>query len=223
MRALPVLIAATTVLLGGALAPAAASAQAAPTVVITPDPVAPWREGDRTLGAANAPLTLTVYLSTVCSHCAAWHTDEFPEFRRKFVDTGQVRLVFRDLPTPPADLAAAGAVIARCAPDERYDAVLDALFRGQAGLSQEGLPVDQRIARWLVAGGEAGGLDIDQMTTCISDAARFDEIEARQAQSVADGVRGTPTFLLNGERLASETARDPIALEALVQRRLAAQ
>ena len=71
--------------------------------------VEPVRAGDRTLGSATAPVTLTVYLSTTCSHCANWHTNDFPAFKARWVDTGQVRVAFRDLPTPPQQIAIAGA------------------------------------------------------------------------------------------------------------------
>lgn len=184
--------------------------------------IAPWREGDRTLGAADAPVTLTVYVSTVCGHCADWHTNELPAFRARHVDTGHVRVVFRDLPTPPVDLAIAGAVIARCAPEDRYDHVLDALFRGQAGLSDQAVPVNQRVTGWLAAAGEAGGMSLDQTAECLRNDALFEDLEAREAQSVADGATGTPTFFLNGRRLTSAQARDADALDALIQPLLAA-
>ncbi|HAJ02203.1 MAG TPA: thioredoxin, partial [Brevundimonas sp.] len=45
---------------------------------------------DRTLGREDAPVTLTAYLSTVCSHCATWHEADFPEIKRRLIDTGQV-------------------------------------------------------------------------------------------------------------------------------------
>ena len=88
---------------------------AAPALALA-QTVEPVRPGDRTLGSADAPVTLTVYLSTTCSHCADWHTRDFPAFKARFVDTGKVRVAYRDLPTPPRPAAIAGAVMARCAP-----------------------------------------------------------------------------------------------------------
>jgi len=190
-------------------APAAALAQT----------VEPVRPGDRTLGAPDAPVTLTVYLSTTCSHCADWHTNDFPAFKARWVDTGKVRVAFRDLPTPPQQVAIAGAVMARCAPEEKYDAVLDALFRGQSQLrGQPGPPPQQTVVAWLAAGGAAGGLNRDQMNACFSSEASFTEVEARAEQSFADGVNSTPSFFINGQPVPETmAARDVAAFEPLVQ------
>ena len=56
------------------------------------------------------------------------------------------------------------------------------------------------------------------MNACFSDEASFTEVEARAAQSFADGVNGTPSFVLNGEPLPETmTALDVAAFEPLIQ------
>ena len=191
---------------------------AAPSLALA-QKVEPVRPGDRTLGSADAPVTLTVYLSTTCSHCAAWHTEDFPAFKARFVDTGQVRIAYRDLPTPPRTAAIAGAVMARCAPEESYDVVLDTLFRGQAQLhALPGPPARQTVIDWLSAAGLAGGLTLDQMNACVSNDASFTEVEARAEQSFADGVNTTPSFFLNGQPVPETVVRhDVAAFEPLIQ------
>lgn len=193
-------------------------AMAAPALALA-QTVEPVRPGDRTLGAADAPVTLTVYLSTTCSHCADWHTRDFPAFKARFVDTGKVRVAFRDLPTPPQQIAFAGAVMARCAPEEKYDVVLEALFRGQPSLRAEaGPPSDETVVGWLTAGGAAAGLTPDQMNACFSSDASFAEIDARAQQAFADGVNSTPSFFINGQPVpATMAARDVAAFEPLIQ------
>jgi len=180
--------------------------------------VEPVRGGDRTLGSATAPVTLTVYLSTTCSHCADWHTNDFPAIKARWVDTGKVRVAFRDLPTPPVPAAVAGAVMARCAPEESFDAVLGALFRGQAQLhAQPGPPPPMTVVRWLADGGAAGGLTPEQMDDCFSSDS-FAEVETRAEQAFAEGVLGTPTFFINGQPLPETmTALDVAAFEPLIQ------
>ncbi len=193
---------------------------AAPAMVVA-QTVEPIRDGDRTLGSPTAPVTLTVYLSTTCSHCADWHTNDFPAFKARWVDTGKVRVAFRDLPTPPQQVAIAGAVMARCAPEEKFDVVLDTLFRGQAEVhSHDGPPTQQTVINWLAAAGNAAGLSRDRMNACFSDEAAFIEIENRARQSNADGVNSTPSFLVNGERVPDEailTSRGVDAFEPLIQ------
>ncbi len=196
----------------------ALAAIAAPALALA-QTVEPVREGDRTLGSATAPVTLTVYLSTTCGHCAAWHNNDFPAFKARWVDTGKVRVAFRDLPTSPSDVAVAGAVIARCAPEEKYDVVLDALFRTQARLyAQPGRPQRETVIRWLATGGAAAGLTREQMTACLTTEAAFAEVEARADQSFADGVNGTPSFFVNGQRTPDTMpAWDVAAFEPLIQ------
>jgi protein-disulfide isomerase len=193
-------------------------ALAAPALALaqTVDPVRP---DDRTMGSADAPVTLTVYLSTTCPHCAEWHTRDFPAFKARYVDTGQVRVAFRDLPTPPQEIAIAGAVMARCAPAERYDVALDALSRGQAQLrAQAGPPSDETVVGWLAAAGQAAGLTREQMNACFANETGFTEIEARAGQSLAEGVNSTPSFFINGQPLPNTmTSRDVAAFEPLIQ------
>lgn len=58
-------------------------------------------------------MTVIEYASFVCDHCAAWHNDSLlPQFKARFIDTGKVKLVFRNLPTEPADAAFAAAALA---------------------------------------------------------------------------------------------------------------
>jgi protein-disulfide isomerase len=181
--------------------------------------IEPVRPGDRTLGSATAPVTLTVYLSTTCSHCADWHTNDFPAFKARFVDTGHVRVAYRDLPTPPQEIALVGAVMARCAPEDRYDAVLDSLYRGRAQLlAPPGEPPREAVLAWLSAAGQAGGLTREQMNACFSNEASFTEVEARTEQSFADGVTSTPSFFLNGQPVPDTLAAlDVAAFEPLIQ------
>lgn len=197
----------------------ALAAIAAPAIALA-QTVEPVREGDRTLGSETAPVTLTVYLSTTCSHCAAWHNNDFPAFKARWVDTGKVRVAFRELPTGPRDVSIAGAVMARCAPEEKYDVVLDALFRNQQArlYAQPGPPPQQAVVSWLAAGGVAAGLTREQMNACFSDAASFTEVEARAEQSFADGVNSTPSFFINGKATPEGMpAWDAAAFEPLIQ------
>ena len=183
------------------LAPVVAMAQA----------VAPIREGDRTLGSAEAPATLTVYLSAVCPHCADWHGGDFPAIRARFVDTGKLRVVFRELPTNPVDEAYAGAILARCAAEDRYDDVMTSLFENSMAWRAGD------VGGWLRTAAAAGGVSDERAIECLDETARWDEISARAEQAMADGVEGTPAFFLNGQPVPYAAGRDAAAFEALLQ------
>ena len=68
--------------------------------------------GDVWLGPADAKCTIIEYASMTCSHCAAFHNEVLPAFKARFIDSGQVRLVYRNLPTAPVNVAAAASAIA---------------------------------------------------------------------------------------------------------------
>lgn len=70
--------------------------------------------GDMNLGDPKAPVHVVEYLSLTCPHCAHFHADVFPAFKAKYIDTGRVQLTIRELLTAPAQVAAAGFLMARC-------------------------------------------------------------------------------------------------------------
>lgn len=164
-------------------------------------------EGEMAMGSADAPVTVVEYASVTCPHCAVWHTEVYPEFKRRFVDTGQVRYVFREFPTAPANIAVAGFLMARCAGDDRYFAMLDAMMRNQQAMIADPRGELLRIAR-------TAGMTEEQFDACVTDQAAADALQARVQEGVAAGVTGTPTFLVNGERLDATPTIE--ALEAAI-------
>ena len=171
-------------------APLSASAQTAsglPAVSAT----------DRVLGRADAPVTVIEYASFVCNQCANWHTTVLPSFKARFIDTGQVRLVYRNLPTPPAQVAARAAGIARCAVPARFFDVASSFMTGQQAII-DGAP----LADWYAAGVAASGRTEAQIDACLADPATLNGIRAEVAGASAAGVQGTPSFFVNGRAVA---------------------
>jgi protein-disulfide isomerase len=163
------------------------------------------------LGNPNAKVTMTEWASVTCPHCMRWNAEVWPAFKKKYVDSGQVKYVFREMLTEPAQVAAAGFIIARCAGKDKYLTVVDAIFKGQAEMYKTG---DAKAA--LFGAGKAGGLNDDQIEACLSDQANVDAMRARLKQTVeVDKVDGTPTFDVNGKRLVGEQSL--AQLDAVIQ------
>ena len=79
---------------------------------------------DIALGEADEPITIVEYASWTCPACLQFHNDVIPMLKADYVETGQVRFVFREFPTPPANIAVAGFALARPGqPVAAYDAV----------------------------------------------------------------------------------------------------
>ncbi len=154
------------------------------------------RPDDMVLGKANAPVEVVEYASLTCPHCADFHATVFPAFKKKYVDTGKVRFIFRELPTPPIQVATAGFLMARCAGPAKYFKVVDEIFRSQE--SWYGSPAGPLGALRSIA--KANGMSEAKFQTCITDSKQVDALTRRVSDAVGtENVRATPTFFVNGK------------------------
>src|SRR5947209_4959228 len=88
--------------------------------------------GDMSLGNPKAAVRVVEYASASCPHCAHFNETVFPAFRKKYIDTGRVQYTLKEFLTPPAEVAAAGFLVARCGGRAKYFTILDQVFRSQA-------------------------------------------------------------------------------------------
>jgi protein-disulfide isomerase len=140
-----------------------------------------------TLGLTSAPLTLVEFADYQCPFCRQFDATAFDELKSKFVDTGKLRYVARDLPLPIHDHATEAARAARCAGDQRHYWEARRLFMSnQQKLEHTDLIGYARDLR----------LDVKVFKRCLNG----DKYEAAVQQDAADaaaaGVIGTPTFIL---------------------------
>lgn len=163
-------------------------------------PVPPVHANDRVLGQANAPVTVIEYASFTCHVCGDWHELVWPEFKRRFVDTGRVKFVFRNMPTSPVELSGPAAALARCAIPEKFFDTTHALFAGQAALLRGG---DQ--TEWYNAGVAASGRTRAQIDACVARPEIKTFIEAEVNAGAAAGITGTPAFFVNGRKVADRS------------------
>ncbi len=148
------------------------------------------------LGNPRAPVTVVEYASVGCPHCGVWAREVFPAFEKKYVDTGKVRFVLREMLTGDPTLAAAGFLLARCAGPARYFQVVDAVFDAQPRIALDGAaqPSLLRIAK-------QEGMTEAQFNACISDPTALKALQDRSdSYAEADKVNGTPTFIV-GDRM----------------------
>lgn len=155
--------------------------------------------GEMTLGSPKAPVQFVVYASASCPHCAHWWTTELPRIRAAFIDTGKVRLVFREFLTPPNEFAAAGFILARRFPG-RYFEVLTLVFQKQAEIYQS-----QDLWGGLLKIGRQYGLTDDQFKATLQDPAALKAVNERFTKALNENhVEVTPTFFVNGAPIQGE-------------------
>lgn len=156
-------------------------------------------DGDIVVGKPNAPVTLVEYASPTCGACAAFNEQVYPDFKKKYVDTGQVKYVLREAPIHGAvDVAA--FLMARCVgTGEKYVGVIDSLLRSQSELQSTGDP-----RSWLLNTARSAGMTEEQFNQCVTDEAALKRLNERwEKNSRADDVQSTPTILVNGQKIAS--------------------
>jgi protein-disulfide isomerase len=149
--------------------------------------------GERALGRADAKVTIIEYASLTCSHCSAFHKDTWPELKKRYVDTGKVRYVFREFPLDP--LATAGFMLARCDDSEaKYWGMVDILFEQQRTWAYSERPVDalQQLVR-------QAGFSQEKFESCLRDQKLYDGVNAVKVRGERLGVNSTPTFFINGK------------------------
>ena len=155
-------------------------------------------QGDMSLGSADAKVKVVEYASASCAHCARFNNTVFPEFKAKYIDTGKVHYTLKEFLTPPEEVAAAGFLLARCAGKDKYFTVLDAIFKNQAEMFQTG---DFRGVLLRIA--QSAGMTEDQFNKCVSDPEALKALNARVQRAVTeDKITGTPTFFVNGKKVA---------------------
>ena len=169
---------------------------------------APVTTDDMVLGSATAPITVIEYASVACPVCGDFNNNQFPAFKKTYIDSGQVRYVFREILAHDTHMAAAGFLTARCAGKDKYFDTLDAIFKDQANIETD-------VNGGLLKVAKEVGLSDKQFQECLSDTKAIDALNARVLKNSTDGkITGTPTFDINGHRI--ESLPQPGELEAAV-------
>jgi protein-disulfide isomerase len=149
---------------------------------------------DRILGKAEAPITIIEYASLTCPHCAHFDVTVLPKLKEKWIDTGKAKLILRDYPLDEPALRA--AMVARCAPADRFYPLIDTFFAQQ---EQWATSRDYRAALEKLV--KLGGMSDKEFKACISDKKLEDQVaQSRLTASQQLGVDATPTFFINGKK-----------------------
>ena len=174
------------------ISPVPAKAAAPHPLLADAQTVLALSKDDRILGNPEAPITIVEYASLTCPHCAHFTNDVLPELKKKWIDTGKAKLVLRDYPLDEPALRA--AMIARCAPPDRYYAYVDTFFGAQ---EKWATARDYRDALARLV--KLGGMSREEFDNCLKNTALENKIvEGRLIASKELDVNSTPTFFING-------------------------
>jgi len=153
---------------------------------------------DMDMGNAQAKVTVVEYASVGCPVCGKWYREVWPAFKAKYVDTGKVHYVFKEMLVgggAEIQVAASGFLVARCAGKDKYFAVTDAIFKNQEQAFNAPRETLEDIAKSV-------GMTEDSFNKCITDEAAIKALNDRvERHNRDDHVNSTPTFVINGKAL----------------------
>jgi protein-disulfide isomerase len=162
---------------------------------------------DMAMGDDKASVTVIEYASMTCPHCAHFQEATFPEFKKRYIDTGKVRYIFREFPLD--SLAAAAFMLARCAgkdDKDKYFALVDTLFRQQRQWA-----VEKPIPPLLTIAKQAGFTE-QTFNACLANQQMLDGIESIRQRAIKQfKVQSTPTFFINGKAHPGALSIDDMA------------
>jgi protein-disulfide isomerase len=185
----------------GCLGSAGGGGASTPTAVS--DPLDPPRRG-----AADAPVTVSVYVDFACPACRRFHEEFVPVLDREYVDEGVAVYEHRDLPlevhAPEAFRAASAARAVQAGEgDPAFFAFASGLFDNQSDLS---LDLYADLA-------EGVGADPDAVRAAARNRIYEATVERDRERGIAAGAEGTPTVAVDGTPVADlrwETVADRI-------------
>jgi protein-disulfide isomerase len=143
--------------------------------------------GGSWLGAKDAPLSIVEFTDYQCGFCQRFHVETFPALKKKYIDTGKVRFLSRDLPLDFHSNAFRAAEAARCAGDQgQFWAMRNTLV---ANANQLGGDHIQGYAKELK-------LDMAAFNSCMDTQKHAAEIRKDVATAAALRIDGTPSFVV---------------------------
>jgi protein-disulfide isomerase len=170
--------------------PGAATPQSQPVITADDDPV---------LGSADAPVTMIEFSDFQCPFCARFYSETLPLIKDNFIDTGLVKMVYRDFPLQSIHPNAIPAAVAsECADDQgAYWEYHDMLFENVSVWGPMEIP--SAVEQFKSYATDLG-LDVGTFSECLDTGKYVTEVTGDYTDGVAYGVTGTPAFFLGSEQ-----------------------
>lgn len=146
-------------------------------------------DDDAVKGDDKAPVTIVEFSDFECPFCAKFYRETLPKITEEYINTGKVKLVYRDLPLPMHKNAPKAAEAAECAGEQgKYYEMHDILFENYRKLTPDLLPEYAKQA----------GLNIAQFNSCLDNGDMEAEVKNDVKDANALGLSGAPAFFING-------------------------
>lgn len=145
------------------------------------------REDDRVRGDQQAPVTLLEYSDFTCGYCEKFFEETWPLLFSEYIQTGKLRLIYRDFPRAISGPSVDTAMAARCAGEQgQYWSMHDRLFSSHRKFSSDQIQQQAEDLR----------LNVRQFSECVQAERYMESIYRDRMEGGGIGVRGTPHFIL---------------------------
>ncbi len=169
------------------------------------------------LGNPKAPVEIEEFADFECPSCGRFATITEPDVRRQIVETGRAVYKYYDFPLPMHKNTQAASMAAACADEQgKFWAMHDQLFTGQDqwGLGPAEGEVTDNPKPVFLNFAKTIGLNVDQWERCYDTKKYQGRIDANAGEAVRRNLEQTPTFYVNGIKVAGGVSFD--ALKKLV-------
>ncbi len=147
-------------------------------------------DDDAAKGSDSAPVTIIEFSDFQCPFCEKFFRETLPQIEAKYIQTGKVKLVYRDFPLDGHQFAQKASEAAECAKDQgKFWEYHNKLFQNQNALEVNSL---KQYALAL-------GLNAPQFNQCLDSGSKTAEVQKDYQDGIASGVNGTPGFFINGK------------------------
>jgi protein-disulfide isomerase len=173
-------------------------------------------------GSKDAPLTIVEFADFQCPFCERFFSDTLSQIQHDYIDTGKVKLVYRDFPLQSIHPNAfAASLAAQCANEQgKFWEYHDLLFSDQ----QTWAPLNSVNATNTFKQYALDlKLDSPSFDSCLDSAKYQDVIKQNQQEGISYHVTGTPTFFIGDDKdgyIPVVGAQPYSAFEQVIQQQL---
>ena len=156
-------------------------------------------DDDPVKGDPDAPVTVVEFSDFQCPFCARFYTQTLPALEENYIDTGKIKLVYRDMPLANLHPNAHTAhIAAECADEQgKFWEYHDVLFEKQNQWNR--ISLDDATNNFKEYAIELG-LNSASFDICLLSQSMADEVNADLSAAGQYGATGTPTFFIGNEK-----------------------
>lgn len=158
-------------------------------------------EGEPWIGNNSSSVTVVEFGDYACPVCRQFKTSVYPDLKREYIDTGEIKFVFMNFQFigPSSDRAALAAECVHNQDREGFWSYYEAIYDNQGPESEDWATQDllTRLAS------EETDVDMEQFEACLTGQDEMSEIQEDYSIGQSAGVSGTPTIFVNGRALES--------------------